>query len=540
MVVGTGNKIYASLSPRDMGDTDYPYICIIEQYGELDKDPIPVVNSNLPIDFLAQNSRGEIFFGTSKTGEEAYVFRLNPKTEIIEEIFNHNNPDSGIFEQPIKVDEDNYLYFIIKPRQDSNSAKFYSISRTGYERWSHTFSSDCGFTRSTAAIDIERNQVYFNYYNDSVDKSYLICFNRSNGNVKWSGPHEFPGSHTEAAMAGAPAIGENGTIYVGCSTSLYALYPTTGNEKWNLSFDPAYTHRTPAIGRDGTLYVNYGKLISGVWHPGFIRAVDPSNGSIKWEREISPALEPSDSMDDIYAAGNEMVGFTYSRSGVNHTGGLRDNGSSGEILWDATYGGKMIFGPGQTIYVIPSSGDASIYALSVGERGDPDGLGMAFTNNEAPLMPSNPTPADSTQDVVLNVALSWDCTDPESHDLKYSLFVGESGYDMVPVATNVVEKSYMLSGLKAGTGYTWKIIATDGQAVTEGPTWVFSTLDAMYHPADPNNDYVISMLEILGYIDEWAVGNVSMLEVLEAIDLWAAGQYYWDESEQKFKPGEQP
>jgi len=286
--------------------------------------------------------------------------------------------------------------------------------------------------------------------------------------------------------------------------------------------------------------VNYGKLISGVWHPGFIRAVDPSNGSIKWEREISPALEPSDSMDDIYAAGNEMVGFTYSRSGVNHTGGLRDNGSSGEILWDATYGGKMIFGPGQTIYVIPSSGDASIYALSVGERGDPDGLGMAFTNNEAPLMPSNPTPADSTQDVVLNVALSWDCTDPESHDLKYSLFVGESGYDMVPVATNVVEKSYMLSGLKAGTGYTWKIIATDGQAVTEGPTWVFSTLDAMYHPADPNNDYVISMLEILGYIDEWAVGNVSMLEVLEAIDLWAAGQYYWDESEQKFKPGEQP
>jgi hypothetical protein len=61
-----------------------------------------------------------------------------------------------------------------------------------------------------------------------------------------------------------------------------------------------------------------------------------------------------------------------------------------------------------------------------------------------------------------------------------------------------------------------------------------------YHPADPDYDYVISMLEILGYIDQWAVGDVSMLEVLEGIDLWAAGSYYWDESEQKFKPGEQP
>jgi len=63
---------------------------------------------------------------------------------------------------------------------------------------------------------------------------------------------------------------------------------------------------------------------------------------------------------------------------------------------------------------------------------------------------------------------------------------------------------------------------------------------AKYHPADTNSDYVISMLEILGYIDQWAVGNVSMLEVLEAIDLWAAGSYYWDPADGKFKPGEEP
>jgi len=63
---------------------------------------------------------------------------------------------------------------------------------------------------------------------------------------------------------------------------------------------------------------------------------------------------------------------------------------------------------------------------------------------------------------------------------------------------------------------------------------------AEYHPADTDNNCVISMLEILGYIDEWAVGNVTMLEVLEGIDLWAAGSYYWDPSDGKFKPGEEP
>jgi len=59
------------------------------------------------------------------------------------------------------------------------------------------------------------------------------------------------------------------------------------------------------------------------------------------------------------------------------------------------------------------------------------------------------------------------------------------------------------------------------------------------HPADINCNYVISMLEILAYIDEWAKGNVTMLEVLEAIDLWAAGHYYCDEFG-NYIPGEKP
>jgi hypothetical protein len=106
---------------------------------------------------------------------------------------------------------------------------------------------------------------------------------------------------------------------------------------------------------------------------------------------------------------------------------------------------------------------------------------MGYTNNQPPAIPSNPTPTDGAENLDYSVTLSWACSDPETHTLKYSVFVGEYGYDMVAIVTNNPNNSYVLSGLKPGTGYAWKIIATDGQAVSEGPTWVFST-----KPPNPN------------------------------------------------------
>lgn len=491
-VVGTGNKIYAALSPCDLGQGNPPYICVIDPYGNVNNmKKIAINNSDYDINYLTQNHKGEVFFGTSEYLNKTTIYRVDPKTENVTAILDHTSPDRGIFDQPIKVDQDNYLYFIIEPKFVSNGTKFYSTYRSGSIRWSHTFSSEMRFIRSVAAIDEERNQVYLNYYNDSLDKSYLVCFNRSSGSVEWT--HTFPGTHNASQMAGAPGIAEDGTIYVGCYTTLYALSPTNGSEIWNHDFYPAYAYNTPAIGQDGTLYVNYGKMISSTWHPLYIRALDPSNGTTNWEKEVTSFVSSFDNMGDVYAAGNEMVGFTYARDAgdVQHIGGLTDNGSSGTVLWDVEYGGEMVFGPGQTIYTVESTctGTSSINALSIGDRGDPDGLGMAYTDNSSPNMPSNPTPADEANDIDLTVTLSWNCSDPEAHTLKYSLFVGESGYDMVPVDTNITSTSYELSGLKPATGYAWKILATDGQAISESPLWVFST-----KPPNPDlsGDYFIN------------------------------------------------
>ena len=60
------------------------------------------------------------------------------------------------------------------------------------------------------------------------------------------------------------------------------------------------------------------------------------------------------------------------------------------------------------------------------------------------------------------------------------------------------------------------------------------------HPADSDGDHVVGDFELLDYIDDWAAGQVGDFELLDAIDMWALGHYYWDENEQKFKPGYHP
>lgn len=126
--------------------------------------------------------------------------------------------------------------------------------------------------------------------------------------------------------------------------------------------------------------------------------------------------------------------------------------------------------------------------------------------------------------------------------------------NVVGMSQSDAESAITSAGLTVGTiTHAYSSTVPAGDVISQNPLGgtlvdINSTVDlvvssvqqvAIYHPADLNNDYVISMLEILGYIDLWAVGNITMLEVLEGIDLWAAGHYYWDESEQKFKQGEQ-
>jgi outer membrane protein assembly factor BamB len=98
-----------------------------------------------------------------------------------------------------------------------------------------------------------------------------------NGTLQWS-------FVTGDNVPSSPAIDEHGTIYVGSlDNHVYAVYPD-GTEKWNVDIgDQIWT--SPAISSDGTIYV------AGYWD-GILYAISP-NGSMKWSFRPAGAIDSS-------------------------------------------------------------------------------------------------------------------------------------------------------------------------------------------------------------------------------------------------------
>src|SRR5512140_1974634 len=80
----------------------------------------------------------------------------------------------------------------------------------------------------------------------------------------------------------SPAVGPDGTIYVGHCDGLYALNPDTGKYKWGVGM--AEVVSSPAVGKDGTVYVGSAD--------GKLRAITPS-GDEKWSKKTGGQLNSS-------------------------------------------------------------------------------------------------------------------------------------------------------------------------------------------------------------------------------------------------------
>jgi outer membrane protein assembly factor BamB len=80
----------------------------------------------------------------------------------------------------------------------------------------------------------------------------------------------------------SPAIGSDGTVYVGSySGKVYALDGKTGVKKWEfVTGDNVYS--SPAIGSDGTVYIGS--------NDKEVYALDGRTGAKKWEFETGALL----------------------------------------------------------------------------------------------------------------------------------------------------------------------------------------------------------------------------------------------------------
>jgi hypothetical protein len=329
---------------------------------------------------------------------------------------------------------------------------------------------------------------------DSVGQEAILgCLDRTTGNPilerSWSNIQY--ADHSIKIVS----LGKDGIIYVpiGSPSFLYAIDPDNflGSALWSKDISPGWwLGNSLAIGfkedNDTTdaIYISYN---SGIGDDQMaIASLSPVNGETNWT-ELLDVVSSWGGIGQIYVTGsinNRIVLVrryldTYPPgNGYHRLSAFKDNGSSAEELWDepldAPYGGKTAFGPGATIY---STGSNIIYAHSDGEVGNPYGAGMGFADNSAPNIPTDPIPVDGTQDLGSPVTLSWICSDPEGHALKYDVFLGDATSLMVPVATGLTSTSYTIDGLTEGTAYIWKVVVTDGQAISEGPTWSFQTRD---------------------------------------------------------------
>ena len=151
---------------------------------------------------------------------------------------------------------------------------------------------------------------------------------------------------TAAAMRSSPAVGSDGTIYVGSEDqNLYAINPD-GSEKWAFGMGGRVLS-SPALGADGTIYV-------GSYDNDNLFAINP-NGTQKW------AFRTSAQVVSVPAIG--VDGTVYVGSSDHNLYAVKPDGSQ---KWAFTTGGSVASSPAigadGTIYV--GSVDHNLYALN--------------------------------------------------------------------------------------------------------------------------------------------------------------------------------
>jgi outer membrane protein assembly factor BamB len=199
--------------------------------------------------------------------------------------------------------------------------------------------------RNTAAID-ETGRIFIG---DRANKMWAL---ESDGDTIWD-----YNIGNDGDVASSAAITPSGTIIMAGSFNgiVFALAPNNGAKLWDHPSGATVAYSSPALGTDGTIYVGTTK--------GYLRAINP-NGTFKWERytggriRYAPPVVASD-------------GTIY----IGSSAGLHAVSPTGTLLWTFDTEGRVAAAPALaadgTIYVgsLGRAGGflAAFYAL------EPDG-----------------------------------------------------------------------------------------------------------------------------------------------------------------------
>jgi outer membrane protein assembly factor BamB len=187
----------------------------------------------------------------------------------------------------------------------------YAVNANGTQKWAFLPCEDCvglyvDEVISSPAIGSD-GTVYVGFYNGNL---YAIS---SVGSLNWVFP-------TAGNVDSSPAIGSDGTIYVGdlesdpttgliTASHVYAVNPASSLQKWAFA-TAGGVESSPAIGADGTIYIGD--------DTGLVYAVNPASGLQKWAFATLAAVESPPAIG--------ADGTVYVQSGDGNLYALTDGG----------------------------------------------------------------------------------------------------------------------------------------------------------------------------------------------------------------------
>jgi len=174
--------------------------------------------------------------------------------------------------------------------------------------------------------------IYIGCWNTMV---YAINFD---GSLKWSYP-------TGGRIFSSPAVGADGTIYIGSADArVYAINPD-GTPKWDYQTG-GRIFSSPTIGADGTVYIGSDDMMIYAFTP---------NGGLKWSYQTGNTVSSSPA---VGADGTIYVGSDDANIyAINTDGSLKWSYQAADKVWSSP-----AIGADGSVYV--GSNDGQIYAFN--------------------------------------------------------------------------------------------------------------------------------------------------------------------------------
>jgi outer membrane protein assembly factor BamB len=253
----------------------------------------------------------------------------------------------------------------------SQSGKLLAIDVDGNLKWTHQTG---GLIYSSPAVS-ENGNVYVGSQDGTL---YALG---SDGRELWSFKTQAPGKVLEGSILASPAIGLDGTVYIGglYDPNLYALDPNDGIIKWTCNFESkGWPFASPFVADNGTIYQT-------LLYDANLYAIEPTNGTIIFSTDLADSqggwFEVDYDVDYPDADGwSESVlgpdGTIYVSLDDPY---LRAVGSEGNIKWVTLLGttGGFTLTVGNDGIIYAASDDGCLYVVNS------DGIEISQFQSEA-------------------------------------------------------------------------------------------------------------------------------------------------------------